>query len=250
MTRITKIALVCLLLMLIALEALLQVFPLPDPDAHLRTSGTRRIHLFLPGWNAWSGWLGETPPFSKTFVTGPLIGVSTKRVVVTVNRFGFLYPETKAARKASQDVRIGVIGGSTAECAALEQGKRWPDALERLLSQKTLGRSVTVLNLGVSGQDTRTYLATVAQHAVKLDLDYLVFMLGANDLFRADPVFDPLDRDDAFASQECRCVRPFFMHFQLARRLRVLYHRWKGTEYYVRAAPSDQPYFEQEPERN
>jgi lysophospholipase L1-like esterase len=53
------------------------------------------------------------------------------------------------------------------------------------------------LNLGVSGQDTRSYLATTAQLAVKLDLDYLVYLIGANDLFRTRETFDPLADDSA-----------------------------------------------------
>lgn len=231
-----------MILMLIALEGLLHLFPLPDPYALSRTSETTRVHLFLPGWNAFGGWFGKTPPFSVTFLTGPLIGVSTTQVLFSVNRYGFPYDEAKAVRRANEYLRIGVIGGSTVECAALEQGKRWPDVLERLLTQEGRTRSVTVLNLGVSGQDTRTHLATVAQHAVKLDLDYLVFMLGANDLSRADPA-DPLDREDSFVSQECRCVKHFMMNFQLARRLRVIYNRYRGTEYYLSSEGTDRPYF-------
>jgi len=238
----SRIALV-LILMLIALEALLHLFPLPDPYALRRSSETRRVHRFLPGWNVYAGWFGDTPPFSKTFITGPLSGVSTTQVEFSVNRFGFPYAEGQIARKSDQEVRIGVIGGSTVECAALEQGKRWPQVLERLLSQAFPGRSVTVLNLGVSGQDTRTHLATVAQHAVKLDLNYLVFMLGANDLFRAGLTSDPLERDDAFLSQECRCVKSFLLRFQLVRRLHVVYRRWTGTEYYLSTEGTDQPYF-------
>ncbi len=238
MRRIARIALVYVILVPVALEALLRLVPVSDPSA---TGATQRVHRFLPGWNVWTGWFAEAPPFSRPFVTGPLSGVSTRQVVVSVNRFGFLYDESEAAR-TNQDLRIGVIGGSTAECSALEPGKRWPDALERLLAPQIPDRGVTVLNLGLSGQDTRTHLATVAQHAVKLDLDYLVFMLGANDLFRLHSDRDPLDRDDAFATQQCRCVKPFLMRFQLVRRLRLLYHRLKGTEDLITESP-DRPYF-------
>jgi len=175
MTRLSsKIALIAIL-MLIACEALLHLFPLPDPYSLLRTSEASRVHLFLPGWNAYGDWFGKTPPFSVTFHTGPLLGVSTTEVVFSVNRYGFPYDESKAARKTKEDLRVGVIGGSTVESSALDQGKRWPDVLERLLSSEVRIRTITVLNLGVSGQDTRTHLATVAQHAVKLDLDYLIF---------------------------------------------------------------------------
>ncbi len=242
MTRlISKITLV-LILMLIACEALLHLFPLPDPYSLLRTSEASRVHLFLPGWNAFGDWFGKTPPFKITYHTGPLIGVATTDVEFSVNRYGFPYDEGKSTRKEKDEIRIGVVGGSTVECSALEKRKRWPDVLERLLASKTKTRTVTVLNLGVSGQDTRTHLATVAQHAVKLDLDYLIFMLGANDLSRTDPA-DPLNREDAFISQEHLIVKPFLMKFQLARRLRVLYNNRMGTGFYADAGTEDRPYF-------
>ena len=240
--KIFKIMLV-FIIVLIASEALLRLFPLPDPFILARNSETRRVHKFLPSWNAFSGWFGKTPPFSITFHTGPLIGVSTTQTTFTVNRYGFPYDEAKSKRKKGEGLRIGVVGGSTVECAALEQRRRWPDVLETLLSQEMNPRGVTVLNMGVSDQGTSTHMATVAQLAVKLDLDYLVFMLGANDLPRADNPADLLFLDDAFIVQDCHCMRNFLMNFQLLRRLRVIYHRFRRTEYYVSTEGEDRPYF-------
>jgi lysophospholipase L1-like esterase len=231
-------------LAIVALEALLHLVPVPDPYAQLRRPDTHRFHLYLPSWNVWTTWFGQEPPFVRVFATGPLIGVSTRNVTITVNRLGYLYDEAKARRQSGDELRIGVVGGSTVECASLEVGRRWPDVLERLVSQRDPGRRVTVLNLGVSGTDSRTYLATVAQHAVKLDLDYLVFMLGGNDMFRVNSTEHPLDGLDAFMVQEQRRgLKSFLFRFQLPRRLRVLFNRIRGTEYYVAAAGTDAPYF-------
>lgn len=242
MAKATAKITVATILVLVGLEWLLWLFPMPDPYELTRSSETKRVHRFLPGWNAFTGWFGKTPPFSATFITGPLEGVSTKQVEFAVNRYGFPYDETKAARSEKDELRIGVVGGSTVECSALEKGKRWPDVLERILSEKHVSPRVTVLNLGVSGQDTRTHLATVGQHAVKLDLDYLVFMLGANDLSRTDPA-DLLYRDDAFVIHEESSIRPLLMRLQLFRRLRVAWNRARGTEYYVGENGTEQPYF-------
>jgi lysophospholipase L1-like esterase len=242
MVRITGKIAVATILMLVGLEGLLRFFPLPDPYEILRSPETKRVHRFLPGWNAFTGWFGKTPPFSVTFITGPLTGVSTKQVKFTVNRYGFPYEEARAVRKMQDELRIGVVGGSTVECSALEQGRRWPDVLERILSERKISPIVTVLNLGVSGQDTRTHLATVSQHAVKLDLDYLVFMLGANDLSRTDPE-DLLYRDDAFVVHEDSFIKPFLMRLQLFRRLRVAWNQARGTEYYVEENGTEQTYF-------
>lgn len=238
----SRVALV-VIIMALALELLLRLVPLPDPYAFRRSLEGRRIHLYLPGWNYYPSRVGETPPFAHTFVTGPLSGVATTQVAFNVNRFGFPYPESRVARQSDDELRIGVVGGSTVECSALEEGKRWPAVLEQHLSRAIDGRQVTVLNMGVSGQGTKTHLATVAQHAVKLDLDYLVFMLGANDLFRTDSAFNPLERPDDLVSQECRCGRSFLFRFQLVRRLYPLYQRARGAEQYVGIRGPDEPYF-------
>ena len=231
-------------LMVISLELALHLFPLPNPYASSHGSASSRVHKFLPGWNAYGGWFGELPPFATTFITGRLHGVSTTSVLFKVNCFGFPYAEEKGTRGSSKELRVGVIGGSTVECAALAEGKRWPDVLGRFMAEQISNRPVIALNFGVSGQDTRTHLATTAEHAVKLDLDYLVFMLGANDLFRAGLHVDPLEADDAFLLQkECDCLKAFLMNFQLVRRVRVLYHRLRGTEYYVASESGDRPYF-------
>jgi lysophospholipase L1-like esterase len=227
-------------LSLILMEALLHTVPIPDPTGSLKT---KRFHRFLPGWNLYNGWFAKEPPLTTTVTTGPLIGVSTRRVVINVNRFGFLYSEDKFIRKSIQELRIGVVGGSTVECGALEQGKRWPDVLERLLSKDIPDREVTVLNMGLSGQDTRTHLATVAQHAVKLDLDYLVFMVGANDLFRADSS-DPFDNQFyAFLSIDCNCRNHILMKSQLIRRLLVLNNRFVGNDFYDEMQGEGRSYF-------
>jgi lysophospholipase L1-like esterase len=241
MRTATRIALV-LVGMVVALEALLHLAPLPDPEEQTRGSARRPVHRFLPGWDVQGTWLGQTPPFSTTFVSGPIRGVSTDRVVFSANRYGFPYPESRMTRRSDDEVRIGVVGGSTVECAALEEGKRWPAVLERRLAEAMPGRPVTALNMGIGAQGTRTHLATVAQHAVKLDLDYLVFLLGANDLFRVDSA-DAMLRSDAFAPRGCRCLKPFLLRFQLVRRLHVLYHRLKGTEFYVNLHEPGKPYF-------
>lgn len=232
-----------LIITAVILEVLLRLVPVPDPYAARRSPESRRFHQYLPAWNYYTWNIGQSPPFSHTFVTGPLHGVSTTQVTFSVNRFGFPYPQSRVARESDDELRIGVVGGSTVECSALEEVKRWPTVLDQHLSRAIAGRQVTVLNMGVSAQGTRTHLATVAQHAVKLDLDYLAFMLGANDLFRTDPAFNPLEGPGDVISQECRCVRSFLLNSQLVRRLHLVYHRVRGTEQYVSRPESGEAYF-------
>jgi lysophospholipase L1-like esterase len=234
---------VVLILMLLAAETILRLFPLPDPYAERRAAATSPMHRFLPSWHIYPGWFGRNPPFSVTFVTGPLNGVSTRQVVHRVNRLGYPYDEAKGRRHSARELRVAVIGGSTVECAALEESKRWPAVLERRLADALPGRPVTVLNLGVSATDTRAHLATVAQHAVKLDLDYMVFLLGANDLSRSDSAFHPLLGDEALIERDFPFVRGLLLNLQLARRVRVLSLRLRGAEYFAGPPGPDEPYF-------
>ncbi len=176
---------------LLLLELALHFLPAADPYL-----APEKVHKFLPSWNAWN--LDEKrPPFSGRMHTGRLHGVSTTAVEYRVNRLGFLYDEP-GEEKAPNEIRIAVIGGSTVECIALEHEKRWPEIVQALLANQMAGERVSVFNFGVSGQDTRTHLATTAQLAIKLDLDVIVFMLGANDLFRAREDFDALTEASAF----------------------------------------------------
>ncbi len=168
-----------------ALEAMLWLVPLPDPYPSLPTG---KFHRFLESWNHWAWspwWTRKEPPFEGVFNPGYLNNMERKLVHYKVNRFGFLYPEEKGSRIHENELRIAVIGGSTVECIALQSERRWPAVLERFFREDQPGREITVLNLGLSGTETPAYLSTVAHHAVNLDLDILVFMLGANDMIRA-----------------------------------------------------------------
>ncbi len=199
---------------------LLWIKPLPDPYPKSST----QFHRFLPSWNHWA-WNPRSkynyPPFNETFNTGPLIGVAHKLVPYSVNRYGYLYPIEKHKRTAGDEIRIAVVGGSTVECIALQPEKRWPTVLEELLGKEYEGRRISVLNLGLSGESTPTHLATVAQHAAKLDLDAVIYMLGANELHRVGEDWDPMLDKRSFS--EVAGIRPSFLFFatriQLGRRL-------------------------------
>ncbi len=178
-------------------EALLWTFfSLPDPYS---VSMEKRFHQFLPNWNYWAFHRLKTePPFDGSYPSGRLTGVDTTFGTYSVNRYGFLYPEDARKRAAEDEIRIAVIGGSTVECITLRPENRWPAVVEQMLERKLGNRPVTVLNLGISGQGTPSHLAVMAQHAVKLDLDVVVLMIGANELFRATEGWEPMLNDRSF----------------------------------------------------
>lgn len=217
--------------LLVVLELLLWLLaPLADPS-----SGTQeRFHRFLPH----SRHVGS-PPDDFVFEPGSIPGVDPGPRSVVLNRYAFLYPESKAVRTSDGEVRIAVIGGSTVECIALTPEKRWPAALEALLRDEWPDRPVSVLNMGVSAQDTTGHLATVSHHAVDLDLDCVVFMLGANDLWRASAGAHPMLDDRCFyPSPTLRDhARWLVTRTQMGRRARDMLRRGPA------GPPGDEPYF-------
>jgi lysophospholipase L1-like esterase len=216
MGRLTRIAALYLLVILGAVEALLWLVPLPDPYNYTV------FNQYLPSYYVLRSHAGGdlNRPISGVVNSYGLHGVSSEEAPFTANRLGFLYAEERSRRRSVDELRIGVVGGSTVQCIALVEGKRWPDVLERILSEK-IGGPVVSLNLGIGGQDSRSHLATTAQLAVKLDLDYLVYLVGANDLFRTRQPFDPLADKTALVRIEQSEIEWLATRFQLVRYLRA-----------------------------
>ncbi len=205
------------------LEGALWVFdPLPPPTPE-------RAHRFLPGWS---------PPRTISFDPGPLPGVTPGVRQVAFNRYGFVYPIERAQRANAAELRVAVLGGSTVECTALPAERRWPEALEQVLETAMPGREVTVLNLGLSGRDSRTHLSTMAHHVVHLDVDLVVFMLGANDLSHAGDQFEPMLTGECFfeSPQLSRALGQALKQTQIGRHVDA----WKAAR---TKAPRTTPYF-------
>jgi lysophospholipase L1-like esterase len=158
-----------------------------------------------------------------------------------VNRYGFLYPTSKIEKLSNNEFRIAIIGGSTVECMALIPEKRWPNVLERLLNQEFLSKDFVVLNMGLSGQGTRSHLATVTQHLIDLEIDCVVFLIGGNDLFRVSTEAEPMLEDMCFIklNDDSFYIRllKIATYTQLSRRLRFFAQAWR------RKHPSSLPYF-------
>lgn len=189
-----------------------------------------RLHRFLPSWNA----IGPAPR-QLLIDPGPLHGVTPGPVVIEWNELGYLFPIDRRRRATADELRVAIIGGSTVECAMLAPERRASAALERLL-REALGCPVAVLNLGVSAQDTRTHLATMAHVATDLDLDVCVFVLGTNDLGIATSGNQPMLDGSAFVPwpRWTRALRQALLSTQIGRHL----HRLRE-----RPASPREPYF-------
>jgi len=199
----------------------------------------KSAHRFLPSYYAMS-----PAPRVIDFDPGPLPGVTPGVRHVQVNQYGFLYPEAKRRRSAVDEIRIAAVGGSTTECVVLPEDKRWPAVLEELLRPAFAGRAVTVLNLGLSAIDTRTHLATMSQHITDLDVDLVVFLLGANDLSRAGDGDAPLLSPDNFYEPQRlgRALTDLLRRTQIGRHIAL----WRNGH---PDPPRDTPYFAAEARR-
>lgn len=195
----------------------------------------RLAHRFLPSYHAMS-------PGARVFEFDPgvLPGVTPGIRQVNVNSYGFLYPDERFARSGPAELRIAVVGGSTAECIVLPEEKRWSAVLEQLLREHLPERPVTVLNLGRSAIDTRTHMATMCQHITDLDVDVVVFMLGANDLSRAGVHDRPLLSPDNFyePAKASRVVAQWLARTQIARHV----IHWRSR---CASSPRSTPYFQE-----
>lgn len=203
--------------------------------APLPPIAVKRLHEYLPS-------LANIGPAPRVWHTdpGPLSGVTPGLVELAVNSFGYLYPQEDHKRTSPDELRVAVVGGSTVECSMLVADKRWSARLEANLHTE-LARPVTVVNLGVSAQDTRTHLATTSHIVTDLDVDVCVFMLGANDLGIATSSNHPMLFHDAFYAKPrwSSLTKGFTRKTQIARHLRRLKkvtESVRTTPYFAEAA--------------
>lgn len=195
----------------------------------------QRAHKYLPSCSTWGA-----GPKTVRHDPGPLAGVTPGLVEDTINSLGFLYPEERRSRTSASELRIAVVGGSTVECGMLAADRRWPAVLEQLLAA-ALSRPVTVLNLGISAQDTRTHVATTCQLVTHLEVDVCVFMIGTNDLGLATATGDPMGGSDCFYAPPklSAALRDLLQQTQIGRHLAHLRGgapERRSTPYYEEAA--------------
>lgn len=113
------------------------------------------------------------------------------------NEFGFRSRKPMTLAKAPHHLRVAFIGGSTTECAYIDDKSTWPAVTADLVQAHTPGQIVEGLNFGVSGSNTRDHLALWQQYALPFQPDVLVIMAGINDLIlHISPDYNPLRQDE------------------------------------------------------
>jgi lysophospholipase L1-like esterase len=104
------------------------------------------------------------------------------RILVTYNSIGFRGPEPP--EEWGSHLTIVCVGGSTTQCGYLSDGKTWPDQLAIRLSAQL--DNIWVNNAGLDGHSTFGHLHLVDQYVSQLRPQVALFLVGANDVGRAD----------------------------------------------------------------
>lgn len=89
---------------------------------------------------------------------------------------GYLLP---ARRFERPDATIAFLGGSSTECAALDEEERWPALVGRIL--ETRGIRAETLNAGKSGNTSHDAVNALLNHVVHERPDVAVLMEAVND---------------------------------------------------------------------
>jgi lysophospholipase L1-like esterase len=96
------------------------------------------------------------------------------------NSLGFRGPELSG----EDEVKIICVGGSTTECCYLSNGDDWPALVSNKLASQ--GQDVWLNNAGYNGHSSYGHLILVEDALIQLQPDYLIFLVGLNDMFRRD----------------------------------------------------------------
>ena len=103
-------------------------------------------------------------------------------LIVAYNSIGLRGPEFPA--DPEHYIKIITVGGSTTACVTLTDGRTWPDRL-----RSELGRSfgnVWLNNAGIDGHSTFGHLVLLRTHLEKFAPDYILYLVGINDVGRDD----------------------------------------------------------------
>ena len=146
--------------------------PLPDPFETERLTHTfiRRAH---------------EPHMDRRFTPEPglpgMEGVSRW----TTNNLGFR-GDKLVSPKPPTEFRVFLIGGSTAECAIVDDDDSLDAVIQRAVQERTPGATqVRVYNAGFSGDRSDDHVAILTQRIVHLEPDMIVVLAGINDLLAA-----------------------------------------------------------------
>lgn len=119
--------------------------------------------------------------YKKKIIVEPEIRGLEKKVLYSTNSLGFRGPEPP--KDWDKALTIVTVGGSTTECSLLSDDSTWSAHLyRRLLAENS---NVWLNNAGLDGCSTYGHIILMRDYIVKLKPDYVVFLVGINDLVKS-----------------------------------------------------------------
>ncbi|MGZ5280703.1 MAG: SGNH/GDSL hydrolase family protein [Bacteroidia bacterium] len=103
-------------------------------------------------------------------------------IIHTKNSLGFRGEELPA--DLEKRISIITVGGSTTECLYLSDGKDWPNVVGKKLKSDI--PDIWLNNAGLDGHSTFGHTILLQDYLVKLKPDYVLFLIGTNDVERED----------------------------------------------------------------
>lgn len=104
------------------------------------------------------------------------------------------YPLDRTAERiaASAPIKIVAIGSSsTAGAGASSAAASYPSRLSNELNRRLPGRSITVLNRGIGGEEISHMLARFPEQVLQENPDLVLWQLGTNAVLRDHPLAPP-----------------------------------------------------------
>lgn len=143
-----------------------------------------------------------------------------------VNRYngiGLRGPEYPA--QPENYIKIFTVGGSTTACVTLTDGRTWPDVLARNLTGAG-GKQIWLNNAGADGHSTFGHKIMLEHHLSKFEPDYVVYLVGINDVGRDDLN----DYDVSMTKQGLSLRNKIVAASELLATLQVLYRTWRAYD--------------------
>ncbi|MCC6818898.1 MAG: SGNH/GDSL hydrolase family protein [Bacteroidia bacterium] len=119
--------------------------------------------------------------YKRNVVIEPAINGLDKQITYSTNSLGFRGPEPP--KNWNDAVTIITVGGSTTECSLLSDDSTWSAQLFNQLKQKD--NNIWLNNAGLDGCSTYGHNILMRDYIVKLKPDYVVFLIGINDLVKS-----------------------------------------------------------------
>lgn len=106
----------------------------------------------------------------------------SKTVVHTKNSLGFRGEEPRKSFRS--DMTVIAVGGSTTECAYLDDTRTWPYLLEKKLSKRF--KRLWLNNAGLDGHSTSGHIVLMSDYLSHIKPKMILFLVGVNEIETKD----------------------------------------------------------------